>query len=219
MNDRLTNPPAGGTDTQATHGIGFPRIYDLLLFILTGGRERQFREDVLRLARIAPGDHVLDIGCGTGTQAIAAWHLCQPGGTVTGADISAKMLAVARRKAGRAGADIAFHCADSTELPFGDGRFDVATITTVMHMLPENRLRRCLGDAHRILKPGGRLLLIDYAGETKDRRHWSARHGPHGRFDLRALRMPLTELGFRNVESGPLGWLDLHFMRGVKDDS
>ena len=72
--------PGAASDTGLSHGIGFPRHYDLLLLILTRGRERAYREDVLDLAGVAPDHHVLDIGCGTGTQAIAAWRRSQPEG-------------------------------------------------------------------------------------------------------------------------------------------
>jgi ubiquinone/menaquinone biosynthesis C-methylase UbiE len=200
----------------ANRGIGFPRLYDLLLLILTRGGDRAYREDLLDLAGIAAGHRVLDIGCGTGTQAIAAWRRSQPGGSVIGVDISQKMLAAARRKARRAGLDIAFHHADAAQLPFEDDRFDVVTITTVMHMLPQRRRRLCLREALRVLKRSGRLLVIDYAGDPNRRKHWSAKHGPHGRFDLHSLRDPMSEEGFGEIDAGPLNWLSLHFLRGTK---
>jgi SAM-dependent methyltransferase len=202
--------------TEANHGIGFPRLYDLLLLILTHGRDRTYREDLLDLAGVGAGHHVLDIGCGTGTQAIAAWRRTQPGGAVAGVDISLKMLAAARRKARRDGLDIAFHQADGARLPFNGGQFDVVTITTVMHMVPESRRRLWLREAARVLRQGGRLLLIDYAGDLDGRKHWSARLGLHKRFDLHSLREPLSAEGFEEIDGGPLDWLSLHFLRGRK---
>jgi ubiquinone/menaquinone biosynthesis C-methylase UbiE len=197
-------------------GIGFPRLYDFLLFILTRGRDREYREDLLDIAGIMPGHRVLDLGCGTGTQALATWRRAQPGGSVIGVDISQNMLAAARRKARRAGLAIDFRCADAAQLPFeGDG-FDVVTVTTVMHMVPDDRQRLCLREASRVLRPGGRLLLIDYAGDPKDRKHWSAKHGRHESFDLAALRKALSEEGFERIDGGPLNWLSLHFLRAVK---
>lgn len=205
---------AGGI--KASRGINFPRHYDLLLLILTRGRDRAYREDVIDLASVAPGHRVLDIGCGTGTQAIAACRRTQPGGSVVGIDISEKMLAAARRKARHAGLNIAFHQADAAQLPFEDERFDVVTFTTIMHMIPESQRRLCLREASRVLRHGGRLLLIDYAGDPSCRKHWSARIGPHGRFDLHSLRAPLLAEGFAEIDDGPLDWLSLHFLRGRK---
>jgi ubiquinone/menaquinone biosynthesis C-methylase UbiE len=210
-----TGPRAEGGD-EANRGIGFPRHYDLLLLILTRGRDRAYREDVLDLAGIAPGHRILDIGCGTGTQAIAAWRRSQPGGSVVGVDISEKMLAAARRKARGAGLNIAFHKADAAQLPFEDEQFDVVTVTTVMHMIPESRRQLCLREASRVLRHGGRLLLIDYAGDPDGPKHWSARLGPHRRFDLHSLRRPLSAEGFEEIDGGPLDWLSLHFLRGRK---
>jgi ubiquinone/menaquinone biosynthesis C-methylase UbiE len=201
---------------EASRGIGFPRLYDLLLLFLTQGREQVYRKDLLDLADVAAGHRVLDVGCGTGTQAIAAWRRSQPGGSVVGVDISEKMLAAARRKARRAGLEIAFHHADLAQLPFNDARFDVVTITTVMHMVPQCRRRLCLREASRVLRRGGRLLLIDYAGDPADRRHWTAKHGLHRLFDLHGLRDPLSEEGFEEIDGGPLRWLSLHFLRATK---
>lgn len=208
-----------GTETgsmEANRGIGFPRVYDLLLLLLTRGRDRAYRADLLDLAGIVPGHAVLDVGCGTGTQAIAAWRRTQPGGSVVGVDISEKMLAVARRKARRSGLDILFHHADAAELPFDNDRFDVVTVTTVMHMVPASRRRLCIREASRVLAPGGRLLLIDYAGDPRGRRHLSAKHGLHSQFDLHSLCEPLSEEGFEEIDLGPLNWLSLHFLRGTK---
>lgn len=201
---------------EANRGLRFPRLFDILLLILTRGHERAYREDLLDLAGVASGSRVLDVGCGTGTQVIAAWHRAQPGGSIVGVDISENMLAVARRKARRAGLDIDFRHGDAAQLPFESDRFDVVTITTVMHMVPEDRQRLCLSEAARVLRRGGRLLLIDYSGDPTDRKHWSARHGRHGLFDLSALRNALAEEGFDRIDSGPLNWLSLHYLRGVK---
>jgi ubiquinone/menaquinone biosynthesis C-methylase UbiE len=222
MRDRLlenagataAGPKAAG-GAEANRGIGFPRLYDLLLLVLTRGRDRAYREDLLDLAGVAPGHCVLDVGCGTGTQATAAWRRTQPRGSVIGVDISENMLAAACRKARRAGLDIAFHHADGAQLPFEDDRFDVVMITTVMHMVPQCRRRLCLREASWVLRRGGRLLLIDYAGDPADRSHWTAKHGLH-RLLTFSLGDLLSEEGFEEIDGGPLDWLSLHFLRATK---
>lgn len=206
--------PSG--DAGTGRGITFPRTYDLLLRIMTRGREHQYRNDVLDLAGVARGHRVLDVGCGSGTQAIATYRRVQPGGSVIGVDISENMLAAARRKARRAGTDISFQWADATGLPFEGRSFDVVTITTVLHMMPPSRQRLGVREAARVLKRGGRLLLIDYAGKPEERSHWTARHGRHGLFDLYSLKPNLSDEGMAEIDSGPLNWLSLHFRRAVK---
>lgn len=199
-----------------SRGIGFPRLYDLLILLLTRGRDAAYRARLLDLAAVAPGERILDIGCGTGTQAVAAWRRVQPGGSIAGVDVSKNMLAAARRKARRARADIPFRAADAATLPFPDANFDLVTLTTVMHMVPKVKRLAALREASRVLRPGGRILLVDYAGSLASRTHLSAKHGPHGSFDLDLWRAPLAAEGFRDISQGPLGWLDLHFLRGVK---
>src|SRR5262245_44549049 len=73
--------------------------YDLMVWLFMLGRERAFREKALRLVRLAPGDSVLDVGCGTGTLAIAAKSHVGPTGTVCGIDASPEMIARADKKA------------------------------------------------------------------------------------------------------------------------
>lgn len=201
---------------EPSHGIRFPRLYDLLLFILTGGRDHAYRKDVLDLAGIVPGHDILDVGCGTGTQAIETVRRTGPSGSVVGVDVSPNMLAAAQRKARRHGLSITFQQADAAALPFDDSRFDVVTITTVLHMVPPSRHQQCLREASRVLRCGGRLLLIDYAGALEDRRNFVSKLGPHRHFDLYGLRDSLSEVGFEQIDTGPLAWLDLHFLRGTK---
>jgi SAM-dependent methyltransferase len=77
--------------------------YDLLAWLLTRGREGAFRERLIGLAGLEPGNSVLDIGCGTGTLAIAATRHVGPTGAVVGIDASPQMIARATRKAAKAG--------------------------------------------------------------------------------------------------------------------
>src|SRR5262245_22769312 len=107
-----------------THGlvIDWAARYDLLAWLFTPGRERQLRERFVTLAGLQAGEDVLDIGCGTGTLAIAATRHVMPGGTVFGIDASPSMITRARRKAAKAGVQVAFQVAVAEDLPFPDGR-------------------------------------------------------------------------------------------------
>lgn len=67
--------------------------YDFIMWLLHSGRERAFREDVIRLAAHAPGESVLDVGCGTGTLAIAVKQKIGPAGSVYAIDASTEMIA------------------------------------------------------------------------------------------------------------------------------
>lgn len=206
------NQAAGGSPDR----IRWPRLYDLFVFALTRGRDRVYGEELLDLAAIGQGDAVLDIGCGTGTLAISAWRRTRPTGNVTGADISQNMLAVARRKAARAGANVPFVQADAADLPIADASFDVALMTTVMHMIPAGSRPTAIGEMARVLKPGGQVLLVDYGGPSERRRGLAARHGRHGGFDLYTLQPAMRAAGFVSIDAAPLGWLDLHFLRGKR---
>jgi ubiquinone/menaquinone biosynthesis C-methylase UbiE len=209
---------SNGSQAAKPHaGIRWPRAYDLLMLLLTRGRRGRYYGAVLDRAGIAPGDRVLDIGCGTGTLAIQAARRVSLAGSVAGLDVSKQMIGTARRKGRRAGVDVSFHHGDATALPFDDGSFDRVTLTTSLHMVPSSRRQQCLAEAHRVLAPGGVLLVVDYAGARDERRGWVAKHGRHGEFELHAYHTDLAEIGFVAVEGGPLDWLSLHYLRGSKE--
>jgi SAM-dependent methyltransferase len=85
----------------------------------------RFGEVMLDAARLRPGAHVLDVGCGNGATTLAAARRVAPGGSAIGVDISAPMLALARRRAADSGCDnVEFLEADAQVHPFEEGRFD-----------------------------------------------------------------------------------------------
>ena len=103
---------------------------------------------------------LLDIGCGTGTfdAMVAATSLPA---RVVGLDYAPSMCTVASEKAHHAGvADhVRYVAADSEHLPFADGSFDVITCSNSFHHYPHQQA--VVHDMHRVLRPGGRLMLID----------------------------------------------------------
>lgn len=114
--------------------------YDLLLWLVMRGKEKSFRERLVQLARLGSGEQVLDIGCGTGTLAIAAKRHIGTAGTVCGVDASPEMISRARKKAAMAGVEVEFREGIVEVLPFPDARFDIVLSTVMLHHLgPELR--------------------------------------------------------------------------------
>jgi ubiquinone/menaquinone biosynthesis C-methylase UbiE len=154
---------------------------------------------------------VLDVGCGTGTLAIAAKRKVGPAGKVVGVDASSEMLARAQNKATKAALDIDFRMAVAEALPFADATFDAAVCTTVLHCLSEDGRRSCIAEMIRVLRPGGRLLLVDFGGPARARHSMMSHLHQHKRFDLFDLVPLLRECGVLELQSGPLGFSDLQF--------
>jgi ubiquinone/menaquinone biosynthesis C-methylase UbiE len=186
--------------------------YDLLVWLLTLGRERRFRDRLLDPARLQAGESVLDVGCGTGTLAIAAKRRVGPTGSVYGIDASPAMIARATKKAKKAGALVIFESGLAESLPFPDGRFDVVLSTVMLHHLPRTAREQGVREMGRVLKPGGRLLAVDFGGASRKGRGPLAHFHRHGHVESRALLDLVSGTGLHVVESGALGIWDLHFV-------
>lgn len=186
--------------------------YDLLVWLYLLGRERGFRRRLVQLARLAPGESVLDIGCGTGSLAIAAKQRVGSSGTVEGLDASPEMIARARKKTIGLGADIAFSNGVVEALPFPDRQFDAALSTMMLHHLPRESRQRCVREVRRVLRAGGRLLVVDFGKSPAGRKGLIEHFHRHGRLDVREIVAILTDVGFAIVESGAVGVRDLNFV-------
>jgi len=185
--------------------------YDLLAWLLTGGRERAFRERLIALSAVQPGDSVLDIGCGTGTLAIAATRHVGPAGSVHGIDASPEMIARATRKARKVGAPAVFQLAAAEQLPFPDARFDIVLSTLMFHHLPRNTRKQCAIEIRRVLKRQGRVLVVDF-GKAQARHGLIAHFHRHGHVAVEDVESVLTDAGFTTVRTGPVGLHDLQFV-------
>ncbi len=137
------------------------RFYDAVSWLMTFGRAPAMRKETVALAQPAAGEKVLDVGCGTGTLAIALKAKVGPGGEVVGIDAAPEMIAVARDKAAKRGADIDFRIGLIEEIPFPDDSFDLVLSSYMLHHLPDDIKRKGLGEIRRVLKPGGRFLVVD----------------------------------------------------------
>jgi ubiquinone/menaquinone biosynthesis C-methylase UbiE len=114
-------------------------------------------------AGIGPGDRVLEIGTGTGNLAllVAKRH---PAAEVVGLDPDPLALASARSKAERRGLRVQWDLGTAGELPYPDGSVDRVLSSLMFHHLDEDEKRRALTEVRRVLKPGGRLHLMDFGG-------------------------------------------------------
>ena len=147
------------TGAQGAQGLGYPP--DLIDRIPPAVQEHFVGVgNPFALGPIAPGEAVLDLGCGAGFDALVAAQLVGPSGRVAGIDLSPEMLAVAR--AGLAGtglARVAFAEAQVEALPFPDAAFDVVLSNGVLNLVPDKP--RAVRELFRVLRPGGRLQTCD----------------------------------------------------------
>lgn len=134
-------------------------LYDPLIRRTT--RERTFKERLLDEAALAPGQRVLDVGCGTGTLTVWAKQR-EPGIDIAGIDGDPAVLRRAERKAAGAGLQIDFREALADDLPFEDASFDRVLTSLVFHHLPRDVKERSAAEIARVLRPGGELHVADW---------------------------------------------------------
>jgi ubiquinone/menaquinone biosynthesis C-methylase UbiE len=141
--------------------LRFNRLTPLFDFVAAVAvRDRALKRRVLAHAAISSGEEVLDVGCGTGTLAVAVARAA-PGVSVTGLDADPSILAKASRRAAAAGLEIRFDEGRSTALPYADGSFDLVLSTLFFHHLPDDAKRETADELVRVLRPAGRLVVGD----------------------------------------------------------
>src|SRR3954464_15019578 len=133
-------------------------VYDVVNTVMTAGLHRRWRARAVDLAAIGAGSRVLDVATGTGDLAI---ELARRGAEVVGSDFSEEMLAVARRKA----PDLRFEQANALELPYESGVFDASTVGFGARNFSD--LDRGLAEMARVVRPGGRVVVLEITTPTK----------------------------------------------------
>jgi len=203
------------------HTIRWAFAYDFVVRILSLNREGALREETIRLAQIAPGASVLDVGCGTGTLTLRARAAAGSTGRVCGVDAAPEMIAQARRKAQKAGAQVEFQAGVVEALEFADGTFDRVLSSLMMHHLPPDLQQRALVEIYRVLKPGGQLLIVDFDASVPrsgtDALHHHAQTSTTAAQEIApGLLQLVTGAGFTNVQGGSLQSLSVAFVCGTR---
>ena len=149
------------------------------------------------LGLIEPGRVVADLGCGTGAVAEA---LAPAVGRVFAVDGSEAMLEAARERVGGCG-NVALRRGKLENVPLKDGSVDAATLILVLHHLPHPG--RVISEVHRILRPGGRLLIVDMLPHDRVEYQQEMGHVWMG-FSEPRIREQLSRTGFHDIRYRPL---------------
>jgi demethylmenaquinone methyltransferase/2-methoxy-6-polyprenyl-1,4-benzoquinol methylase len=136
------------------------RRYDLMNRVMTGGQDRRWRKQVIQLARLSQNASLLDIGTGTGDLAREA--LAQFSHTrVIAADFTLEMMRVGQQRGA-----LSFTSADALRLPFESSSFDVVVSGFLMRNVID--LQKALQEQYRVLKKGGRVVILDTTRPKKN---------------------------------------------------
>ncbi len=135
-------------------------VYDAMNTAMTVGLHHGWRERAADRAELDPGDQALDACCGTGDLSLELARRVGPDGRVIGSDFSERMLDLARQKAAARGAgSVRFEWGDALDLSYDDATFDAVTVGFGVRNLAD--LERGVGELTRVLKPGGRLVILE----------------------------------------------------------
>jgi demethylmenaquinone methyltransferase/2-methoxy-6-polyprenyl-1,4-benzoquinol methylase len=143
-------------------------VYDAMNTAMTAGLHHRWRARAADQAAIGPGSHVLDVATGTGDLALELARRVSPGGAVVGSDFAEAMLARARAKAAALGASAVqprFEPGDALALPYPESSFDAATVAFGVRNFSD--LGRGLGEMARVVRPGGRVVVLELTTPTR----------------------------------------------------
>jgi ubiquinone/menaquinone biosynthesis C-methylase UbiE len=178
------------------------RYYDPALATIF--QERRFRMPVVKALEVAPGQRILDLGCGTATLSLLI-GANTAAGLIVGLDIDPVMLYTGQKKVAQSGALVSLTRGSADCLPYGNDSFDSAVSSLMLHHLETEQKRRMLCEAWRVLKPGGKVLVLDFGpvGSGNVARAAAAVFGRFERIDDNLSgRIPdfLREAGFADVQ-------------------
>jgi len=192
------------------------RYYDLMVGVISLGREAKFRQAALSLVDIEPGMNILDVGCGTGTLTIAAKQKQGVGGKVLGIDPSSIMVNLAQEKAAKAQVEAAFEVGVIENIDFPDNYFDLVLSSLMMHHLPNELKKEGLQEVFRVLKSNGTLLIIELDPSAFSLVSLIHGHSTQLSSELQKTRSYMENTGFGPVEFGNLNFRGFSYLKGRK---
>ena len=135
--------------------------YDIMNDLMSGGLHRLWKRFAVDLANVKPGENILDVASGSGDLAIVFAKLAGPMGRVWQTDINEAMLRVGRDRLIDAGLVLPGALCDAESLPFPNDHFDLVTVAFGLRNMTHKD--RALAEMTRVLKPGGRLLVLEFS--------------------------------------------------------
>jgi demethylmenaquinone methyltransferase/2-methoxy-6-polyprenyl-1,4-benzoquinol methylase len=137
-------------------------IYDAMNTVMTAGLDARWRRAATAAARLPSGGSAVDVACGTGALTRRLARAVGPGGAVTGIDVSERMIDIARRRrVDDRRARPRYLVGDALDLPLPDAGADAATIAFGLRNVPDHA--RCLAEMARVVRPGGRVVVLELA--------------------------------------------------------
>lgn len=139
--------------------------YDLMNDLMSAGLHRAWKAYTVMVANVQPGQRVLDIAGGTGDLALAFAKKVGPTGQVVHTDINEAMLRTGRDRLLDAGVILPTTVCDAEKLPFPDGHFDLVSVAFGLRNMTHKDA--ALREMARVLKPGGKLLVLEFSQVAK----------------------------------------------------
>lgn len=174
--------------TPPTSRVFYDRISGVYDLIADGGEHRA-RELGLELFSASPGEHILEIGFGTGHALVDLAEAVGVDGIVSGTDLSEGMRSVAGRRVTRKGLEdrVTLRCSEVPPLAYEDGQFDAVFLSFTLELFPLPRIPEVLHEIRRVLRPGGRVGIVSMATALPEESEsplekgykWMHRHFPH----------------------------------------
>lgn len=198
--------------------------YDVMNDLMSGGLHRLWKRYTIGVANPQPGQRVLDIAGGTGDLSLAFAKKVGPAGRVIHTDINEAMLREGRTRLLDLGVVLPTLVCDAEKLPFASDSFDVVSVAFGLRNMTNKEL--ALAEMHRTLKPGGKLLVLEFSRVAKPLEKaydwysfnilpklgkWVARDEDSYRYLAESIRMHPDQEGLRQMmRQAGFGHVDVH---------